>query len=75
MKLSEGWANPKLWWPDDPQQYHVVTRLSVAGKVIDERKTKFGFREWSYDGPQFKLNGVPWYGFADAAHDTHGLNR
>ena len=71
VKLSEAWTNPKLWWPDDPQQYHVVTRLSVAGKVIDERTTKFGFREWSYDGPRFKLNGVPWYGFADAAHDTH----
>ena len=70
VKLSEGWANPRLWWTDDPQQYNVVTRLSLAGKIIDERKTKFGFREWSYDGPQFKLNGVPWYGFADAAHDV-----
>jgi beta-galactosidase len=68
-KLSEDWANPKLWWPDDPQQYNVVTRLSVAGKAIDERKTKFGFREWSYDGFQFKLNGVPWYGFAEASHE------
>ncbi len=70
VKLSEGWANPRLWWTDDPQQYNVVTRLSAAGRVIDERTTRFGFREWSYDGPQFKLNGVPWYGFADAAHDV-----
>ena len=27
VKLSEGWANPKLWWPDAPNQYNVVTTL------------------------------------------------
>ncbi len=26
VKLSEAWTNPKLWWPDDPHQYQVVTR-------------------------------------------------
>jgi len=65
VKLSEGWANPKLWWTDDPQQYVVVTRLALGGKDLDERRTKFGFREWTWDGPAFKLNGIPWHGFAD----------
>jgi hypothetical protein len=65
VPLSEPWQNPKLWWPDDPQQYNVVTRLSVGGKVIDERITKFGFREWTWDGPNFKINGMPFHGFAD----------
>ena len=65
VSLSEPWPNPKLWWPNDPQLYNVVTRLSVGGKVIDERKTKFGFREWTWDSPNFKLNGIPFHGFAD----------
>ena len=65
VPLSEPWPNPKLWWPDDPQQYNVITRLSVGGKVIDERATKFGFREWTWDSPNFKINGMPFHGFAD----------
>ena len=27
VKLAEPWANPRLWWPDDPQMYHVVTKI------------------------------------------------
>ncbi len=69
VKLSEAWANPKLWWPDDahPQQYQVVTTLADGGKPVDERATKFGFREWDWSGTDFKLNGVNWYGRADTA--------
>src|SRR5207237_454898 len=67
VKLSAGWANPKLWWPDDPQQYNVVTRLSLNGQPLDERHTKFGFREWDWHGSHFTLNGVPWYGRADTS--------
>jgi len=73
VKLSETWPNPKLWWPDDPQQYHVVTRLTVDGKTVDECKTKFGFREWTWNGPDFKLNGMPWHGFADC--DTRDIEK
>ena len=65
VELSEPWANPKLWWPDDPQQYNVVTHLSVGGKEIDQRTTKFGFREWTWDGNNFKINGIAFHGFAD----------
>ena len=73
MKLNLPWADPKLWWPDAPQQYYVVTTVSMGGKVVDRVKTKFGFREWSWDGPQFKLNGVPWQGRADLTH--HSTNK
>jgi len=78
LYLSEAWENPKLWWPDDPQQYNVITRVSIAGKIVDERQTKFGFRQWTWDGPDFKLNGIPWHGFADidtndiAKNKSHG---
>jgi beta-galactosidase len=65
LRLAEAWANPRLWWPDDPQQYLVVTRLSTNGQVIDERQTKFGCREWDWHGPTFTLNGIPWHGRAD----------
>lgn len=67
VKISEPWANPKLWWPDSPNQYQVVTRLSMNGKAVDARTTKFGFREWGWQGPQFTLNGVPWHGRADTS--------
>lgn len=73
VKLSEAWANPKLWWQDDPQQYNVVTRVSIGGKVVDERKTKFGFREWTWTGSDFKLNGIPFHGFAD--NDTTDIEK
>ena len=63
--VSEPFPNAKHWWPDSPVQYNVVTSLSVNSQVIDERTTKFGYREWSWDGGQFKLNGVPWHGRAD----------
>ncbi len=67
LKLRQPWANPRLWWPDDPQQYQVRTRVIVAGKVVDERLTKFGFREWEWQGKEFQLNGIPWHGRADLA--------
>ena len=40
--------------------YHVVTKCCARGKVVDVRHTPFGFRQWEWDGPQFKLNGLSW---------------
>lgn len=65
FRLTETWESPKLWWPDSPRQYNVVTKIVVDGRPADTRLTKFGFREWSWDGPEFRLNGVPWHGRAD----------
>ncbi len=69
VKLSEKWENPKLWWPDDPKQYVVTTKLTVGDQVIDVKKTKFGFREWEWSGQDFTLNGVPWPMHADLEHN------
>jgi beta-galactosidase len=69
FSLAEKWDNPRLWWPDDPQLYEVVTRLSAGGKVVDERRTRFGFREWGWKGRHFTLNGVPWHFRADLLHN------
>jgi len=70
LNVTAPWENPKLWWPDAPHQYVAVTTLSAGGKVIDTARTKFGYREWTWDGRQFKLNGVPWQGRADLAHHS-----
>jgi beta-galactosidase len=69
LELTETWARPHLWWPDDPHQCYVNTRLEVGGKEIDERQTKFGFREWEWKGKNFTLNGVPWHFRADLLHN------
>ncbi|MCX7935499.1 MAG: hypothetical protein N3A66_09620, partial [Planctomycetota bacterium] len=75
LNLSETWETPKLWWPDDPQMYHLVTTVLRGGKVVDVRRTPFGFREWDWSGKQFKLNGVPWQLFADTTHGDGGKTR
>ena len=74
MKLSEPWANPKLWWPDDPQMYRVVTKVLLGGKVVDVRHTPFGFRQWEWDSPQFKLNGLPWNLRGDTGPGVDGFS-
>lgn len=59
------WADPKLWWPDDPHMYMLRTTTFVGGQPVDIAETPFGFREWTIDGPMFRLNGVVWRLWAD----------
>lgn len=72
LKLSEPWQDPKLWWPDAPNLCHAITTIECGGKVIDKRRTPFGFRQWEWDGPRFKLNGVPWSLWADCTANDGG---
>lgn len=59
-------SNPKLWSPEAPTLYTLVSELMVGGKVIDEVKTNFGFRtvEWKTEtgfwlnGENVKIKGV-----------------
>lgn len=55
----------KLWWPDDPQLYQLVTTIKSGGQVVDTRATRFGVREWTIRENQFFLNGVRWQLRAD----------
>ncbi len=71
VTLSEPWANPRLWWPDDPFMYRAVTTVAVPGKPADVRRTPFGFREWDWSTEAFKLNGIPWHLRADTS-EWHG---
>jgi hypothetical protein len=63
--LADAWANPKLWWPDTPNLYHLRTTVVVNGQPGDIQETLFGFREWRREGTQFTLNGVVWHMWAD----------
>lgn len=65
LNLSQAWPNPKLWWPDDPHQYHLRTTIRVDSSVLDVADTPFGFREWGTQNKHFTLNGVRWHGWAD----------
>ncbi len=65
IRLHEAWTNPTLWWPDAPQIYRLRATIQLAGRPADVSQTTFGFREWSADGKDFTLNGIPWHGWAD----------
>lgn len=65
VKFAGAWADPKLWWPDQPNMYVLRTTVRTGGKTIDVHEQPFGFREWSVDGIYIRLNGVKWHGFSD----------
>jgi hypothetical protein len=66
VEVSGAWADPKLWWPDeDAHLYTLRTTVRVDGRPADVSETTFGFREWTLDGKDFRLNGVVWHGWAD----------
>jgi beta-galactosidase len=60
VKAVDAWADPQLWWPDSPTLYDLRTTLVVEGKPVDIANTRFGFREWNWEGTMFKLNGINW---------------
>lgn len=69
-------ANVRLWSPDDPYLYTVVTQLFVGKRLIDQTETRYGVRwiQWpigktNHSG-QFFINGKPFFinGTADYEH-------
>ncbi len=65
IEITEPWADARLWWPDDVMLYQLVATVSEGGKPIDVSRTRFGFREWSWDSHVFKLNGQKWQIYGD----------
>jgi beta-galactosidase len=50
--------NPKLWSPDHPNLYTVVTKVYVDGALKDEYQTPFGIRWFKFTADSgFYLNG------------------
>jgi beta-galactosidase len=53
-------SSPRLWSPDSPSLYRVITRVEDGGRVIDEVSQPLGFRWFSFDAAKgFFLNGKP----------------
>lgn len=49
---------PKLWSTEAPNLYRLVQQLSVDGRTLDRRETRFGIRSISVDAQRgFLLNG------------------
>lgn len=56
-------SNPRLWSPESPTLYKVVTSVIDAktGKVLDEVTNKTGLRFFAFDAQRgFSLNGKPY---------------
>jgi beta-galactosidase len=68
-------SNPKLWSPETPNMYQLVTTVQAGGKAVDDDVTPFGIRGLVYDGAtglningkNYKFNGVCLH------QDYHGL--
>jgi len=55
-------VHPKLWSPDHPYLYTIITRIMNAetGIVLDEIKNPLGFRWFHFDAAKgFSINGNP----------------
>jgi beta-galactosidase len=58
----------KVWAPETPNLYGLVSSVSVDGKTVDRKYTRFGWREFTFDGNKQLLNGKPYELRGDAWH-------
>lgn len=49
----------QLWSPDAPHLYGLVVNVARAGKTIDRQMTRFGWRQFTFQGNRQLLNGKP----------------
>ncbi len=49
----------KMWRPDAPNLYGLILHLEVAGKIVDTKYQRFGWRQFTLVGNQQCLNGQP----------------
>ncbi|MGC4102411.1 glycoside hydrolase family 2 protein [Ferruginibacter sp.] len=63
---------PKLWHPDHPSMYKVLSILSDGKRVLDKYESPFGFRwvKWTADSGFF-LNGERYYFKGANVHQDH----
>lgn len=60
-------VNPRLWSPDDPYLYTIVTEIKKEGELIDKTSTPYGIRWVSWpltrnDGDnRLLINGKPYF--------------
>jgi beta-galactosidase len=64
--------SPRLWSPESPSLYRVVTTISAAGAALDRVETTFGIRTFAFDANRgFLLNGAPYTLKGTSNHQDH----
>lgn len=58
VTVTSAWADPLIWWPYQPNLYHLTSKVMESSTVIDQETRRFGFREIWITGTDFMLNGV-----------------
>ncbi len=66
-------SRPKLWSPENPYLYKVITSLvDKSGKIVDEIANPLGFRWYSFDADKgFFLNGKPYKIIGASRHQDY----
>ncbi len=71
LRFSFPIEDAKLWSPDSPTLYTLVTRV-ISGEDIDERRTRFGLRTLRFDANEgFFLNEQPMKLLGTCNHHDH----
>lgn len=64
--------SPKLWSPESPSLYRVISRITREKKTLDEYETTFGVRTFRWDSKKgFFLNGKPYKIKGTCNHRDH----
>ncbi|MGA2852755.1 MAG: beta-galactosidase GalA [Verrucomicrobiota bacterium] len=72
VKLESKLSAPVLWSPESPKLYKLVTTISVAGKIVDQKETAFGIRTVAFDPTNgFLLNGRHYELYGTCNHQDH----
>lgn len=54
-------TKPRLWHPDHPHLYRLVSEIRVAGQVVDSQTTRIGIRRMEFKPEGFFINGEKLY--------------
>ena len=66
-------ASPRLWSPESPKLYTLVTTIKNGDRVVDQIKTPFGIRTLAFDANKgFLLNGQPYFIKGVCIHQDQG---
>jgi hypothetical protein len=72
VNCETGNINPKLWSPESPNLYILITSVYKQGKLIDQSSLNTGFKTFEVKGDKFYLNGNP-YWLRGANHPPCGI--
>jgi beta-galactosidase len=65
-------SSPKLWSPESPQLYKLITVVQTGGQIVDRVETEFGIRTFAFDASKgFLLNGKPYVIQGTCNHQDH----